>query len=229
MKNGARQAILLLFCAFLYDFITLTRTEKAFETSLFVARAFRRGFSTPALRSALSLFVALALGANHHHSAVSLDHFALIAHRFYGRSYFHFIFSLMLLLCAAAFANGLHAYYALQNNFRPAFRILTRDVVLPASAARPPVGAQSDFSLSAELRFAPPGDSSLSQIVGTHFEFYGIAFDDSDIIHAKFSRNIRRDGVTVGKLYFECGVGQRFEHFALRFDYVVFGHKNFLR
>ena len=47
---------------------------------------------------ALSLLMALALGANHHYSAVSLDHFALIAHRFYGRSYFHFIFSLMLLL-----------------------------------------------------------------------------------------------------------------------------------
>ena len=98
MKNGARQAILLLFCAFLYDFITLTRTEKAFETSLFVVRAFRRGFSTPALRSALSLFVALALGANHHHSAVSLDHFALIAHRFYRRSYFHFFISLIVLV-----------------------------------------------------------------------------------------------------------------------------------
>ena len=45
--------------------------------------------------SALSLFVALALGADHHHSAVSLDNFALIAHRFYGRSDFHSFFLLV--------------------------------------------------------------------------------------------------------------------------------------
>ena len=38
---------------------------------------------------ALSLFMALALGANYHNSTVSFDNFALIAHRFYRRSYFH--------------------------------------------------------------------------------------------------------------------------------------------
>ena len=44
---------------------------------------------------ALSLFVALALGADHHNSAVSLDNFALFAHRFYGRSDFHSFFLLV--------------------------------------------------------------------------------------------------------------------------------------
>lgn len=45
---------------------------------------------------ALSLFVALTLGADNHNSAVSLDNFALIAHRFYRRSNFHCIFSLLI-------------------------------------------------------------------------------------------------------------------------------------
>ena len=45
---------------------------------------------------ALSLFVALALGADNHNSAVSLDNFALIAHRFYRRSNFHCNFSLLI-------------------------------------------------------------------------------------------------------------------------------------
>ena len=125
--------------------------------------------------------MALALGANHHHSAVSLDHFALIAHRFYGRSYFHFSFLL------------------------------------------------DSFFVKARLRFAAPRDSSFRQIIRTHFKLYGVAFDDTDIVHTKLARNVCRDGVTVGKLHFECCVGQRFKHLAFRFDYVVFGHENFLR
>ena len=47
---------------------------------------------------ALSLFMALALGTNYHYSAVSFDYFALIAHRFYRRSNFHFLFSLLISL-----------------------------------------------------------------------------------------------------------------------------------
>ena len=38
---------------------------------------------------ALSLLMALVLGTDDHHFAVSLDDLALIAHRFYGRSDFH--------------------------------------------------------------------------------------------------------------------------------------------
>ena len=40
--------------------------------------------------SALSLLVALVLGTDDHDFAVSLDDFALVAHRFDRRSYFHF-------------------------------------------------------------------------------------------------------------------------------------------
>ena len=40
--------------------------------------------------------MALALGADHHHSAVSFNNFALVAHRFYRRSDFHFYFLLDL-------------------------------------------------------------------------------------------------------------------------------------
>ena len=48
----------------------------------------------------LSLLVALALGADNHYSTVSFDNFALIAHRFYRRSDFHCIFSLLIKLFA---------------------------------------------------------------------------------------------------------------------------------
>ena len=44
------------------------------------------------------MLVALALGADDHYSTVSFDNFALIAHRFYRRSYFHCLFSLLIKL-----------------------------------------------------------------------------------------------------------------------------------
>jgi len=130
---------------------------------------------------ALSLFVALALGANYHYSTVSFDYFALIAHRLYRRSYFHYTFSLLIKLFVVY------------------------------------------------LRLATPRDSSFRQIVRAHFQFYRIALYDSDVVHTELTGNIRRDGVTVGKLHFERCVGQRFDYLSFRFDYVVFGHRNFLR
>ena len=98
--------------------------------------------------------MALALGADNHYSAVSFDNFALIAHRFYRRSDFHCIFSLLIKL--------------LQPHC---------------------------------LRLATPRDSAFRQIVRTHFQFHGIAFDDSNIVHTKFTGNICCDSVTVGKLH----------------------------
>ena len=44
---------------------------------------------------ALSLLMALTFWANYHNSAISFDNFALIAHRFYRRSYFHCYFLLI--------------------------------------------------------------------------------------------------------------------------------------
>ena len=41
------------------------------------------------LSLALALLVRLVLGTNNHNFAVALYNFAFIAHRFYGRSYFH--------------------------------------------------------------------------------------------------------------------------------------------
>ena len=38
---------------------------------------------------ALTLFMALVLRTNYHNFAVSFNYLALVAHRFYGRSYFH--------------------------------------------------------------------------------------------------------------------------------------------
>ena len=46
------------------------------------------------IKLALSLLMALALGADNHYSTVSFNNFALIAHRFYRRSNFHCIFLL---------------------------------------------------------------------------------------------------------------------------------------
>jgi len=125
--------------------------------------------------------MALALGTDNHYSAVSFDNFALIAHRFYRRSNFHDIFSLLI------------------------------------------------KSISSRLRLASPRDSAFRQIVRAHFQFYRIPFDDTNIVHTKFTGNIRRDDVTVGKLYTERRVGQRFHYLSFRFDYVVFGHRIFLR
>ena len=39
----------------------------------------------------LSLLVALVLGTDNHNFAVSFNYFALVAHRLYGRSNFHFL------------------------------------------------------------------------------------------------------------------------------------------
>ncbi len=47
---------------------------------------------------ALTLFMALVLGTDYHNFAVSLYYFALIAHGFYRRSYFHFFISLIVLV-----------------------------------------------------------------------------------------------------------------------------------
>ena len=125
--------------------------------------------------------MAFALGTNDHYSTVSFDYFALVAHRFYRRSYFHCNFLLDLKL----------------------FKSL--------------------------LRLATPRDSAFRQIVRAHFQLYRIAFDDSNEIHTKFTGNIRRDDVTIGKLYLEGCIRQRFDNFTFRFDYVVFGHRNSLR
>ena len=124
--------------------------------------------------------MALALGADNHYSAVSLNNFALVAHRFYRRSYFHDSFSLLI-------------------------------------------------KLFSSLRLITPRDSAFRQIVRAHFQFHRVAFDNSYIIPTKLTGDIRRDNVTVGKLDFELCTGQRFNDFAFRFDYVVFGHRNFLR
>ncbi len=56
---------------------------------------------------ALSLFMALTLGADYHNSAVSFDYFALVAHRFYRRSDFHCIFSLLIKLFCRSVAYDL--------------------------------------------------------------------------------------------------------------------------
>ena len=79
------------------------------------------------------------------------------------------------------------------------------------------------------LRLATPRDSAFRQIVRAHFQLYRIAFDDSNEIHTKITGNIRRDDVTIGKLYLEGCIRQRFDNFTFRFDYVVFGHRKFLR
>ena len=50
---------------------------------------YNRCFRTSQLILTLSLLVALVFGTNYHHFAVSLDHLALVAHRFDGRSDFH--------------------------------------------------------------------------------------------------------------------------------------------
>ena len=71
---------------------------------------------------------------------------------------------------------------------------------------------------------ATPGDPALGEIVRAHFQLDGVAGDDADVIHAQLARNVRRDGMPVGKLHAERCIRQRFDDFAFRFDDVVFGH-----
>ncbi len=77
--------------------------------------------------------------------------------------------------------------------------------------------------------FAAPGDPALREIVRAHFQFDHISRDDPDIIHTKFSGNVCRDHMTVGKLHFKRRIRQRLDDFAFGLYNVVFGHKNSLR
>ena len=61
-----------------------------------VTRAVKRFLENFTGFLALSLFMALALGADNHNSTVSFNYFALIAHMLYRRSDFHCIFSLLI-------------------------------------------------------------------------------------------------------------------------------------
>ena len=83
-----------------------------------------------------------------------------------------------------------------------------------------------DFGLKMALVLAPPCDAALGEVVGAHFELYGVALDDADIVHAQFPRDIRRDDVPVGEPYLKGRVGEGLDHSALGFDDVVFRHSS---
>ncbi len=86
--------------------------------------------------------MALVFRTNNHYSAVSFDYFALVAHGFYRRSDFHFVFSL---------------FY------------------------------KNAFLMGVLLRFASPCDSAFGKIVRTHFQLNRVSFDDTNIVHTKFT------------------------------------------
>ena len=63
-------------------------------------------------------------------------------------------------------------------------------------------------------------NSALSQVIGRHFNFNLVAFEDSDVVDTQFSAEIREYFVSVVEYYSELGFRQNLNHFAFGFDYV---------
>ena len=81
--------------------------------------------------------------------------------------------------------------------------------------------------LSSEL-FVPVNDSALREVVGRHFDFYSIPFEDSDVVDAELSAEVCQDDMTVGEFDPELRFGQNFDYLTFRFDDIGFGHKSCL-
>jgi len=67
-------------------------------------------------------------------------------------------------------------------------------------------------------------DSAPAQIVWRHFYRHTVTRQDSDVVHAHFSGNGCGYDVPVLKLYLKNGVRQRFQHFSVLFNQIIFGH-----
>ena len=89
------------------------------------------------------------------------------------------------------------------------------------------------FNTGSDFHFEPPkvrifyfdllvavDNSSLSQVIGRHFDFHLVAFEDSDVVDTQFSAEIREYFVSVVEYYSELGFRQNLNHFAFGFDYV---------
>ena len=73
-----------------------------------------------------------------------------------------------------------------------------------------------------------PSYSALRRVVDRYFDRNLVSGKDFDIVHAELSGNARRNDHFVGKLDFECCVGERFYDYSLKFDDIILGLNFFL-
>ena len=66
------------------------------------------------------------------------------------------------------------------------------------------------------------GDAPTGEVVGRDLYDDPVTRKDSDIVHANLSRDCAEDGLTVFKLHFEHGVGQRLNYRPFELDSVLF-------
>ena len=79
------------------------------------------------------------------------------------------------------------------------------------------------------LLLASPSDSAAGDIIGRHLNGDFVSGENSDEIHAEFSRDVSKNDVSVADIHSECCVGQGFNDRALKFDYIVFCQIKFLQ
>ena len=69
-----------------------------------------------------------------------------------------------------------------------------------------------------------PGNSAFRQVVGRHFERYGVPGEDADEVEPHLAADVGKDDMLVFKFDPEHGVGEQFADDAFYFDY-VFRHE----
>ena len=70
--------------------------------------------------------------------------------------------------------------------------------------------------------FGPPGDATLRQVVGRHFQCNLVTGKDADKIGPQLAGDMCQQPLAVLQLHPEGGVGQRLNHFAFYLDDIFF-------
>jgi hypothetical protein len=81
--------------------------------------------------------------------------------------------------------------------------------------------ARSDFH-NVYLLLGSPGDAAAGEVIGRHLNRYLVTREDADKIHPELAGNVRQDDMAVADIDLEHGIGQGFNHSALKLNYIVF-------
>ncbi len=73
--------------------------------------------------------------------------------------------------------------------------------------------------------FIPENHAALGEVVGRHFNAHAVADQDADAVFAHLAAGVSQDAVAVFQLHAKHRVGQEFQHLAVKFDKVFFGHE----
>ena len=79
------------------------------------------------------------------------------------------------------------------------------------------------------LLLASPGDAAAGEVIGRHLNRYLVTGEDADKIHPELAGNVRQDDMAVADIDLEHGIGQGFNHSALKLNYIVFCQRKYLR